>query len=523
MFHAKGLQPPSNGHSDCVMLSLTTPTAFAPPPAAFNMAAYVLQHAGQTPEKTALEVVGNSVSDHWTYHALEAAVRGVGTGLLQSGCKAGDRVMLRLGNTADFPIAYLGCIAVGLIPVPVSMQLTAPELRHIASYIQPRLVVQSDPLDLHGSPTIAPDTLREFHTLSPAEYVVGDPNRPAYIIHTSGTSGRPQAVVHAHRAVWARRMMWDDWYGLRQTDRMLHAGAFNWTYTLGTGLMDPWAIGATAIIPQDGTAPSALPALMAEHRATIFAAAPGVYRRLLRADMPPLPNLRHGLCAGEKLPDETRRQWTTATNTAIHEAFGMSECSTFISGSPTRPAPDGTSGFAQSGRRLAILDNGVPTDIGTTGTIAVHTSDSGLMLGYLDPATNAITPPTGDWFETGDIGSMAADGAITYQGRRDDMMNAGGIRVSPIEVETALGTHPDISEAAACAVQVKKDVTVIAAFYTSDVVLDHDQLTAWCADQLAAYKMPRLFIACETLPRGANNKLLRRVLRQNWETENGQT
>jgi acyl-coenzyme A synthetase/AMP-(fatty) acid ligase len=103
------------------------------------------------------------------------------------------------------------------------------------------------------------------------------------------------------------------------------------------------------------------------------------------------------------------------------------------------------------------------------------------------------------------------------------MMNAGGYRVSPIEVETVLCAHENIAESAACAVQVKKDVTVIAAFYTSAHMLDNEQLTAWCADRLAGYKCPRLFIACDTLPRGANNKLLRRVLRQNWETANGQT
>ena len=77
-------------------------------------------------------------------------------------------------------------------------------------------------------------------------------------------------------------MMFDGWYGLRATDRLMHAGAFNWTYTLGTGLMDPWTMGATALIPEPGVAPAALPTLLARHEATIFAAAPGVYRQLLK-------------------------------------------------------------------------------------------------------------------------------------------------------------------------------------------------------------------------------------------------
>ena len=86
--------------------------------------------------------------------------------------------------------------------------------------------------------------------LPPADFDMGDPDRLAYIIYTSGTSGVPRGVCHAHRAIWARQMMMQGWYGLRPEDRLLHAGAFNWTYTLGTGLMDPWTMGATALIPE---------------------------------------------------------------------------------------------------------------------------------------------------------------------------------------------------------------------------------------------------------------------------------
>ncbi len=120
---------------------------------------------------------------------------------------------------------------------------------------------------------------------------------------------------------------------------MLHAGAFNWTYTLGTGLMDPWTVGATALIPAPGSSPDQIAALMAEHNATIFAAAPGVYRQMMKHDLPELPKLRHGLSAGEKLPATTRDEWNRRTGKKIFEAYGMSECSTFISGSPIMPPP----------------------------------------------------------------------------------------------------------------------------------------------------------------------------------------
>ena len=88
--------------------------------------------------------------------------------------------------------------------------------------------------------------------LPAAPWHMGDPDRLGYIIYTSGTSGRPSAVMHAHRAIWARQMMVRGWYDLKPEDRVMHAGAFNWTYTLGTGLMDPWTAGATALIPAAG-------------------------------------------------------------------------------------------------------------------------------------------------------------------------------------------------------------------------------------------------------------------------------
>ncbi|MFG5381975.1 class I adenylate-forming enzyme family protein [Yoonia sp. R2-816] len=503
------------------MLSVTDPDPFPPAPDQFNMAAHVLTHTERLADKTALEIIGSD-PETFTYRQLAGAIRGTATGLLDNGLTPGDHLLLQLGNTPEFPITYLGAITAGIIPVPVSSQLTQPEITSIAATIKPAMTIRASGMAKGPEPVLPARKLRAFWTLPPADYAMGDPNRPAYIVYTSGTSGKPRAVVHGHRAIWARQMMWDGWYGLREDDRMLHAGAFNWTYTLGTGLMDPWSVGATALIPHKDNTADQLPRLIADHRATIFAAAPGVYRRLLRADIPALPHLRHGLSAGEKLAEDYRSDWTTKTGTPIFEAFGMSECSTFISGSPDNPAPVGTSGFPQPGRKAALIGPDGPVPRGTPGTIAVHKSDPGLMLGYLDAPSDTAARYQGDWFLTGDIGIMDESGAIAYAGRADDMMNAGGYRVSPVEVEDVLTAHPHITEAAACAVQVGTGTSIIAAFYVATNVIDEDQLDRFMAARLAGYKRPRLYIAKDTLPRGANNKLLRRVLRTEWEAAHGQ-
>ncbi len=507
------------------MLSETAPDPFAPCPAPFNLAAHVLGRAEATPDKVALAVLRLSGAERWSYERLHAAVLGTGTGLLQSGLEPGDLVLMRLGNTVDFPVAYLGAIAVGLVPVPTSPQLTAPEVAAMIAALRPAAILQGPDIACPGTdlPVIDQPALAAMRDLPPADWDMGDPERLAYIVYTSGTSGQPRAVCHAHRAIWARQMMTQGWYGLRPEDRLLHAGAFNWTYTLGTGLLDPWTMGATALIPEPGITPAQLPLLLKRHDATIFAAAPGIYRKMLATGAPlGLPKLRHGLAAGEKLSDNIRRDWERATGTQVHEAFGMSECSTFISASPDAPAAPGTLGRPQPGRRVAILGANGPVPRGEEGTIAIHRSDPGLMLGYLDAPKATAARFRGDWFLTGDQGAMDATGEITYLGRADDMMNAGGIRVSPIEIEDVLNSYPAITQSAVTDIGVKQDTRVIMAFYTAPDPVDEPALRAYVEENLAAYKRPRAFVRLERLPTGANGKLLRRDLRPIYEALDGQ-
>lgn len=486
--------------------------SFAPCPKPFNMAQYVLSKAQNMGDKPALELVGGA-PHAISYTQLQARVTAVAGGLRARGLKDGERVLFRLGNTPEFPVAYLACIWAGLVPVPASSQLTKPEINHIAGQTKPALILHQNGISLpdHDCPV-----LKILPEAAPIPPVMGDPDRLAYIIFTSGTSGQPSGVRHAHRAIWARRMMWDGWYGLRETDRVMHAGAFNWTYTLGTGLMDPWSIGATALIPVDGVKSDALTGLISKHKASIFAAAPGVYRQMLKSNIAETPDLRHGLSAGESLPEALRSEWRSRTKTDLHEALGMSECSTFVSGSPSAPARAGTSGRPQNGRHIAVMKDGKPVPFDTPGLLAIHRDDPGLMLGYL-----GADLPAGDWFITADTITMSAQGDITYMGRNDDMMNAGGYRVSPLEVEAAFAPFPQMTASAATTVQIKANTEVIALFYSAPAPLPEEALRAHAQALLARYKQPRLYIHRDPLPKGGNGKLNRRLLRETFEAPHG--
>ncbi|WP_415392798.1 class I adenylate-forming enzyme family protein [Paracoccus sp. SJTW-4] len=481
----------------------------------FNLAEHVLTAGLATPDRLALAVISPSRADRWSHARLRAAVLGATTGLHERGLRPGERVLLRIGNEPAFPVAYLACIAAGIVPVPTSAMLTEAEITRISSDIRPALVIAGAgvPLPADATPRLSAAELAAMASLPPADFQRGDPERLAYIVYTSGTSGRPRAVMHAHRAILARAMMFEGWYGLRASDRLLHAGAFNWTFTLGTGLMDPWTLGATALIPAEGTAIEQIPLLTRRHGASIIAAAPGVFRRMLRADWATLPDLRHGLAAGERLDPELRRAWQARTGTDLHEAIGMSECSTFLSGSPARPAPEGSAGYPQPGRRVAILSpEGQPLPADEPGVLAVHRSDPGLFLGYLDQPEETAARFQGEWFLTGDLAVAAADGAISTLGRADDMMNAGGYRVAPAEVEDALAPVPGAGDVAVTELPVASGASIIAAFWTGPASAQAMREAAEAS--LARYKQPREYIRIDALPRTPTGKINRRALRE---------
>ena len=506
------------------------------PPARFNMARYCLQAAVRaTPDKVALIVVSDAhapvvEAECWTYRQLDDAVRRTAAGLHGLGLEPGARVMIRMGNTSDYALLFFGSIAAGCVPLPSSAQLTEEEADFLLADSGAQLLAVSDELAITPPPGVrvlqSPD-IAALRTGEPVDYADTAADDPAFLIYTSGTTGQPKGVLHAQRSAWGRRPMYQGWYGIRPNDVMLHAGAFNWTYTLGVGLTDPWANGATTVLyngPRDVTV---WPVLMEQFQATLFAAVPGLYRQILKYnDLRTfnLSSLRHGLTAGEALSVALLEQWRAVTGKELYEALGMSECSTYISSSPQAPVKPGSPGKAQPGRCVAALpvdreagDEPLPSS--EIGLLAVHRSDPGLMLGYWNRPDEEALVYRGDWFIGGDLAHFDADGCMFYHGRNDDVMNAMGYRVSPLEVEHCLSQHLAVLEVAVTELRVREQVSVIAAFVVPRDPDEPDGMDAapllnYAHEHLAAYKCPREIIFTDALPRTANGKVLRRELAQ---------
>lgn len=497
----------------------------------FNMAKYAIGGAAhETPSKTALLVYDTckpeSPLETWSFAEIEDAVLRLSGGLAARGLKPGARVAIRLGNSSQSALLFFAAIAGGFVALPLSDQLTPPELKALLEDSGASAIATFEPFAAGFAPGVmefSPEDIASFIRRSErADYAATNADDPAFLIYTSGTTAKPKGVLHAHRSARGRSPMYQGWFGITADDRMLHAGAFNWTFTLGVGLTDPWANGATAIVCTGEKSPELWPAIIAATGATLFAAVPGVFRQILKYARPTpgsLGKLRHGLMGGETPPPGLVEDWGSATGLPLYEALGMSEISTYISTGPDVPYRPGTVGKPQPGRRVAIIpadeaNGSEPLPPGQEGLIAVHRSDPGMMLGYWNRPDEEAEVYRGEWFVGGDLGSLDADGYITHLGRVNELMNAGGYRVSPLEIESALAPCPGVAEVACTEIRVKSGVSIIGAFVvpSEGAPKNAAAVKAFASEHLAAYKVPREIVFVDRLPRTPNGKIQRKAL-----------
>lgn len=523
----------------------------------FNLSEFVIgDQAKKHPNATALKVISQNLkksstpqstnlkqspnlkwqTTEWTYQELDLAIRSIANGLIKEGLKKGDFLPLRLKSDTTYALTFFGAIAAGIIPIPLSPQLTSSEVDFFLDDTGAKHIALSESLPLSKQAISSSTIIKETNILTfieeypPLYYAKTYQNDPAFLIYSSGTTNKPKGVLHAQRVVKGRLPMQDGWHQIEQSDNVLHAGDFNWTYTLGVGLMDPWIWGATALIysPLAGEekAPELWPELIKDHKITIFAAVPGIYRKILKYANPipeDLQTLRHGLTAGEALHQDLKIDWETKTGIPLYEALGQSEISTYASTSFNINCPPEAKGRIQSGRKITILkeDKIKETQIecaqNEEGLIAIHKSDPGLMLQYWNRPNEMKEAFRGEWFITGDRGSIDENNHLTHLGRADDVMNAQGVRVSPLEVETCLLKHPSISEAAVFEKRISSDLSIISALLVlnadnSDEDNTSKELTELMKNELASYKHPKSIKFVSHLPRNNAGKLLRKNL-----------
>ena len=459
----------------------------------------------------------------------------------------GERALIRLPNSLAYPIAFLGAMKRGAIAVPTSTLLTAEEVVYLAKDSGASVLVTDkaawpslkNKLDeaqnlkhvfLTGAGEIelvaglnVIDLASQLEKIvhEPAEHNLTLANDPAYLVYTSGTTGYPKGVLHAHRALLGRQPAAQYWFNYAQgdnaTDRIMHSGKFNWTYVLGSGLMDPLYLGKTVIVHEGKNDAQVWLNLIQKHQATIFIGVPTIYRQILQkttATQAEIPSLRHYMSAGEHLSDEVLSQWHARFGVDIYEAVGMSEFSYYLSQSKFRPIRPGSAGFPQPGHNIKLLNPETLEEVATgeEGMISVPDTDPGLFLSYWNLPDETEKYKHDDYFFTGDYAKYDTDGYIWFLGRKDDIIKSFGYRVSPYEIERVYKDHPDVADCAAVGEEIEKDklLVVIYVILKPVATATADDLVAFGKQHLAAYKAPKTVYLAHDFPRTKNGKILRK-------------
>ena len=491
-----------------------------------------------------------------TYRELAGRTSRFAQLLRDLGVAAGERVLIRLPNCIDYPTAFLGAMKRGAVSVPTSTLLTAEEVEYLAHDSGARVIVIDKAAWSAMGGKLGSKDLR-FALLSGAGEVTQHPgveaidleqalarvrecepaadtavDDPAYLVYTSGTTGYPKGVLHGHRSLVGRTPAATYWFDFLehgdhegaapagQGDRIVHSGKFNWTYVLGSALMDPLYHGKTVIAHEGRNDAETWPRLIARHGATIFIGVPTIYRQILqkttfaKADV---PTLRHCMSAGEHLSDEVFGLWKGRFGLDIFEAVGMSEFSYYLSQSKFRPIRAGSAGFPQPGHDIRLLDPETLAEAapGEEGMICVPESDPGLFLRYWNLPEETAKLRHDGWFFTGDYARYDADGYIWFLGRKDDIIKSFGYRVSPYEIERVLKSHPAVADCACVGEAAGKDKLLVVAYVIphAGAAVGPDELAAFGREHLAAYKAPKVVYLAKDFPRTRNGKILRREIR----------
>jgi benzoate-CoA ligase len=352
------------------------------------------------------------------------------------------------------------------------------------------------------------------------EVPVADTTRdtPAFWLYSSGTTGRPKGVMHVHGNLPATAETYaEQVLRIGADDRFLSVAKLFFAFGLGNSLTFPFAAGATAILHPDPPTPAAMVDLIAAEKPTLFFSSPGFCAALLDAAPDPrvFESVRATITAGESLPANLQTRFAALTDSPVLDGIGSTELlHIFISNTLDRQVP-GSSGRVVPGyaAELRDADDGIVSDADTPGYLYVRGPST--ATGYhRRPEATAIAFRD-SWVRTGDVYVRSADDHWTFLGRNNDMIKAGGIWVSPAEVESTLIEHESVLEVAVVGARDERGLETVVAFVVpaAGATPDPAALERHCRDRMESFKRPRRVIVVDELPKTATGKIKRFELR----------
>jgi benzoate-CoA ligase len=441
-------------------------------------------------------------------------------------------------DTLSWPVAFLGAILAGVVPVATNTLLTPKEFEYMLKDSKSKglivshallpsfkaLIPQMPALKSVIVADATPDTphahfeqLVQTHAPLPS-VAVTDKDDVCFWLYSSGSTGAPKGTVHLHsHLIMTAELYANHILGIRSDDVVFSAAKLFFAYGLGNALTFPLSVGATTLLWPARPTPQDVFKVLKEYQPTIFYGVPTLFASLLADAQRPSQkelNLRVCTSAGEALPAEIGKKWTAEYGCEILDGIGSTEMlHIFLSNRPGH-VRYGTTGQAVPGYELRIVnEEGQVCGDNELGELQINGPSAALMYWNNREKTKATF--AGEWTRSGDKYSRDADGYYTYGGRSDDMLKVGGIYVSPFEVEASVMTHPAVLEAAVVGLADTDGLIKPKAFIVlkQGQQMTEDEVKAHVKSQLAPYKYPRWVAFVNELPKTATGKIQRFKLR----------
>ncbi len=525
-------------------------------PGEFPPGVAVPEDYGQIPERLnmAEEALGRALSLGWgdrvafvgpagslTYAELVQKVEAFATHAREMGIEPDDRVLLRLWNCFEFAIALLGLIRIGAIPVMQNTAAGTPDIEYVqehsdavAAVVLADLAEPLRPLANRFAKGVivargAQGKERPFEAMlslaADQDAVEVHPSRAddmALMCYSSGTTGRPKGILHAHRWILGRGI--PNWARVppQVGDVVMASGEWSFISLLGHNVFFALRNGVTGAVLEGRASPEKVLQAVNDYRVTLLYAVPTIYRMILARpglETPyDLSSLRGCNASGEALGAAALAEWRERVGVDIWEHYGVSEMQMVLGNSPLLPIKPGSAGVPWGVEARVIDDEDQVLPPGAVGQLVFRTRDNpSLFLGYHKDQDKTADVTRGGWYRTGDLARIDDDGYFWILGRNDDCFKSKGVFIAPTEIEAALQADSRIAEA--CVVPAPDGIggTLIRAVLVArDASLSPDALAAELKEslkqKLARNKVPHRFDFVDALPKSSTHKVLRREL-----------
>ncbi|MGY4478412.1 AMP-binding protein [Bradyrhizobium sp. USDA 3364] len=478
-----------------------------------------------------------------TYQDLEHQLEAFRLRLRSAGfdCKARIGVLMPSGPEAVLAIAAIACCS---IAVPLDPRLSPAEIEQrldmlrLSALLVPqgcaseaRKVAERIGLTVIEALPIGHDRLgfdiAAQHRSSPALDDEPDPDSPAFILQTSGTTAQPKLIPFSHSNMRAAASRLQAWFGLTPRDRCLSVSPPFYSHGLKVTVFTPLLTGGSIAVPANGSV-IALDEWFDALRPTWYSASPTLHTAVLsKAESSENAQVAHTLrfvvSGGAPLPSDVQTGLECVLGVPVLEHYGSSEAAQIAANlAPPGANRPGTCGRPWPDTVVIAAEDGSSVQAGERGEIWVRGPT--VIAGYLGAPELNQAAFTEGWFRTGDIGSFDEDGFLRLHGRLGELINRGGDKISPAEIEAALLRHPALAEAAIFAIphpRLGEDIAA-AIVLRPGAQTTPAALRQFLQRELAWFKIPRLIVILDKLPKGITGKIQRRRLRELLDVPSGQ-